>query len=266
MEARFKVLITGAAGDLGQKVAAHLRTRPDVELVLLDRDPRGLPDVHQVDLAGTDGRWPALFQGMHAVLHLAADPRPDAPWQSLQRENLDALIEVLEASVAASVRRFVFASSNFVMAGYRETGERLTPQLPEHPATAYGFSKAAGERFCASYARRHGLSVVCLRIGVVVRGAAGPESIRDAWYRAMWLSERDLCQVTERALRTPDIGFVVLNAMSDNHPTRWDLSDTRAVLGYVPEDGYRPGPVGRSRGLGQEAIARARRVLRRVRH
>ena len=235
-----RVLITGAAGNLGGKIRAHLEALDGWELILLDAEPRGDADIHAADLAVWDGAWVALFRGVDAVLHLAADNRPDAPWESLEKHNVDVLLNVLEASVAGGVHRFVFASSSFVLAGYRDREEPLTPDLDMRPETLYGVTKAIGERLCHHAAERHGLSVVCLRIGAVSDGDNDPRALGDDGWRQAWLSNRDWCQVAEKAIRAPEVAFAVVNAMSDNAGMRWDLNETRRLLGYVPSDSWRP--------------------------
>ena len=56
------------------------------------------------------------------------------------------------------------------------------------------------------------------------------------WWRQMWLSNRDFCQLVEKAILVENVQFAVLNAMSNNTGMRWDLSETRRVLGYEPQD------------------------------
>lgn len=138
----------------------------------------------------------------------------------------------------------VFASSNWVLGGYRFTDERLTPELTPWPVNAYGMAKLAGERIGKSFAERHGLSVICFRIGYAQRepgNRPGPHMAWGLWGQAMWLSDRDLCQGFEKAvLAPPELRFAVLNLMSDNPGMRWDLSETRRLLGYAPQDGAAP--------------------------
>ena len=84
--------------------------------------------------------------------------------------------------------------------------------------------------------------MICLRIGYCQRGENRPGATMTmgSWGQLMWLSDRDLCQAMERAVLVGDVGFAVLNLMSDNPGMRWDMDATRRVLGYVPRDGAVP--------------------------
>jgi uronate dehydrogenase len=246
------VLITGAAGNLGGKLRGHLQGR--YPLRLLDRDPRGDPAVVAADLANWDLAWADLFRGVDTVFHLAADPTAQQTWPNLLGPNVDAVVHVFEAAVRAGVRRVVYASSNHVLGGYKDDpqGARLTTDLPPRPgaqyevggerrdSTAYASAKLFGERLGACSAAVHGLSVLAVRIGWVRDGANRPEEIapeRGDWFRLMWLSNRDFCQLMECCLLA-DAGlrFAVLNGMSANSGMRWDIEATRRLVGYAPRD------------------------------
>jgi uronate dehydrogenase len=253
------VLITGAAGTLGGKLRQHLSGRFDLRL--LDRDARGDPDVVVADLATWDHAWVRLFEGADAVFHFAADPEAHHPWAELIGPNLDALIHAYQAAVRGKVRRFVYASSNHVMGGYQDAaGVRIGTDLPPRPglhyavrgeprnSLAYAAAKLFGERLGKCHAEAHGLEVIAVRIGWVLRGVPNvPASLpadRGDWFRLMWLSDRDFCQLMERCLlaELPD-KFVIVNGMSANTGMPWDLESTTRILGYRPQDDVtRPGP------------------------
>jgi NAD+ dependent glucose-6-phosphate dehydrogenase len=246
------ILITGAAGNLGGKLRRHLAGRCDLRL--LDVNPRGDADIHAADLATWNDAWVRLFRGVHAVFHFAADPEAYRPWPDLIGPNLDALIHVYQAAAQAGVRRFVFASSNHVMGGYQDTpGVRITPDLPPWPGLryvalgqerysgAYGAAKLFGERLGKCYAQSHGMEVIGVRIGWVWRGGpnepAALPAERGAWFRLMWLSDRDFCHLMDRCLAASLPGkFVIVNGMSNNTGMPWDLESTCRVLGYQPRD------------------------------
>ena len=246
------VLITGAAGNLGGKLRHHLEGR--YALRLLDIDPRGDATIFRADLSRWDPGWVSQFQGADAVVHLAADPTAHQTWPNLVGPNFDAVVNVFQASALAGVRRVVYASSNHVMGGYQDEPEpeRLTTELPPRPgthyvvggevrdSTAYGSAKLFGERTGKCFAEAHGLSVIAVRIGWVRPGenrAADIAPERGPWFRLMWLSNRDFCQLMERCLLADlSTRFAVVNGMSANTGMRWDIEYTRRLLGYEPRD------------------------------
>jgi len=147
---------------------------------------------------------------------------------------------VLRAARERGARRVIFASSNWVMAGYSFASVRLTEDLPPHPLNPYGVSKLAGERMGRDAAAQ-GLSFIAFRIGSSQRvfdGRPGPHQTMGAWGQQMWLSGRDLCQAMERAVLVEGVRFAVLNLMSDNPGMLWDIETTKRVIGYAPQDGW----------------------------
>jgi uronate dehydrogenase len=246
------VLITGAAGNLGGKLRGHLEGR--YPLRLLDLDPRGDPAVTAADLSRPEERWVKLFDGADVVVHLAADPTAQQTWPNLVAPNLDGLINVFLAAARAGVTRVVYASSNHVMGGYKDRPEphRLTTDLPPLPgaryvvhgeardSSAYGSAKLFGERLGKCFSEAQGLSVIAVRIGWVLPGDNHPQDIppeRGAWFRLMWLSNRDYCQLMEKCVTAdPSLRFAVVNGMSANTGMRWDIDQTRRTVGYEPQD------------------------------
>jgi NAD(P)-dependent dehydrogenase (short-subunit alcohol dehydrogenase family) len=235
-----RVLITGATGSIGGKLATHFRAAGGYDLRLLCRNPLGVPGVVTADLSHWNDDWAAEFAGVDTVIHLAGEPSPRAPWETVQPLNIDLLLNVLEASRRHRVRRVVFASSNWVMAGYRFGTERLTTDLPPRPINPYGQSKLFGERAGLSLAARTGISFIAFRIGWCRREPGNrprPDMSYGTWGQLMWLSDRDLCQAMERAVLAEGVSTAVLNLMSDNPGMRWDIETTKRVIGYVPRDG-----------------------------
>lgn len=235
------VLITGAAGNIGTKLRAHF-SGLGWTLRALDADPGGDDAITRADLAEWDDTWARLFAGVDTVIHLAGDPSPGANWASAQRLNIDLTANVYEAAARHAVRRVVFASSNWVMAGHRPGVGPLTTDMEPYPVNPYGVSKLVGERMGRALHLRCGISVICFRIGYAQRGDNQPGTHMgwSTWGQAMWLSDRDLCHAMERAVLADNIGFAVLNLMSDNPGMRWDIETTKRAIGYAPQDGAAP--------------------------
>jgi nucleoside-diphosphate-sugar epimerase len=199
-----RVLVTGAQGNLGRKLIAHLLTLPWCKAVIgIDRNA-GVPTDRRVepiaaDLADpADGRWREAMGRADAVVHLAAqNPAPDAPWDDAS-SSYDMTLHVVGAAAQAGVKRLVFASSNHVMGRYKDPpladglvpGGLTTAHTPG-PGTrwfdgrklvqgsAYGVSKLMGERLCIALARLSdgSFSTVSVRIGWCQPGENLPQTI-----------------------------------------------------------------------------------------
>jgi UDP-glucose 4-epimerase len=99
----------------------------------------------------------------HAAQHSVAigsrDPKYDAA------VNVVGLLNVLENSVRAGVRKVTFASSGAVYGNV----ERLPidEQTPQHPISPYGITKMVAEHYLRFYKEEHGLDFTALRYGNV---------------------------------------------------------------------------------------------------
>ncbi len=241
-----KVLITGASGNLGNKLVAHLRQK--TQLVLLDRIATD-DEVLQADLSVWEQHWVRQFEGVQVVYHLAGNPIAVSSWSELIGPNVDAMLHVFEAAAQHRVRRLIFASSNHVMGGYQHEREvRLTSTIEPKPGLDYGDGRSSmpyaatklfGERVGKHFADARGLQVIAVRLGWVWRGDNTPQGLptdRSPWFREMWLSDRDFVHLMECcATATLADRFLVINGMSNNQGMRWDLSEA-CRLGYTPQD------------------------------
>ncbi|MHB1101278.1 MAG: NAD-dependent epimerase/dehydratase family protein [Devosia sp.] len=234
------VLITGAAGNIGAKLAAHFAQTGAYDLRLLDR--KGGEGILGADLSIYDDAWVRAFEGVDTVIHLAGEPRGTATWAMVRSANIVATQHVLRAARAAKVRRVVFASTNQVMLGYRFRQGLVTTDLPPAPLSPYGISKLFGEELGRGFAEETGISFIALRIGYFQRGEnlPGPWMGIGVWGQQMWLSNRDMMHAIERSIKAENVPFAILNLVSNNPGMRWDLEYTRKTIGYAPQDGHVP--------------------------
>lgn len=244
------ILITGANGNIGRKLRAAWEEVYDLVLIDATAEPDD-PEVVAADLSAYDEAWMTLFHGVDTVIHLAATPNHLSTWEELVGPNLDAACNVFHAAALAGVERIVFASSNHAMSGYRDLGDiAITVDLPPRPGNPYGAAKLMVERIGKSLSGVFELTFVALRLGWVQPGANRPETLPDEWNKELWLSDADMVRLFVRAVEADlgDRSFVVVNGMSNNHGTRWDLSDSFEAIGYAPkddafaEDTRHPGP------------------------
>jgi nucleoside-diphosphate-sugar epimerase len=199
---------------------------------------------HVADIADLAAIRPA-FDGVDAVVHLAAVADTDAPWDEVLTSNIIGMRNVFEAARQAGVAQVVFASSNHVVGMYEADGApaiyRAQPDKPliderseARPDSLYGVSKGFGELIGRYYMERHGLRVICLRIGWVWQRDETPTNHAQA--EAIWLSQRDCAQLVCRALDAEDVRWAVVYGISNNPRAFWDISGARRVLGYEPQD------------------------------
>lgn len=235
-----KIVITGATGHLGKKVYDYLSARGDLDVWGLDIRPSDDEKIVVGDITQYDESWASVFENCHGVIHLAADRDNQCGWESAIPNNIDALYNVFHAASKHHVKRFVFASSNWVVGGYRFINAKLTPDITPNPVNPYGVTKLVGERTGQYFADHHGMEVVSARIGWTQwthDNQPGAHMEMGRWGQLMWLSDRDYLHGMEQSLLADINGHVVVNLMSNNKGMKWCLDSSRKSIGYIPQDG-----------------------------
>jgi NAD+ dependent glucose-6-phosphate dehydrogenase len=232
------LVVTGAGGNLGGKLVGSLRR----EFTLRCLDLQGGDGCIAADLSLYEDHWAQLFEGADTVLHFAGEPRPTAPWTKVQRGNIAATFNVLRAARRCRVRRVVFASTNQVMAGYRFRRTPITTEMPPAPLNPYAVSKLCCEEAGRAFSTATGISFIAFRIGNIQPGENVPHAGMGLglWGQQMWLSNRDFVTGVRAAILASEVPFAILNLVSNNPGMPWDLTHTRAVLGFMPQDGFAP--------------------------
>ena len=235
---RRRVLVTGAAGNIGSYFAAHSHQKYD--LVLMERELnadtekiKGLGQLVEGDVTDLDG-MKKLCEGVDTVLHLAADPSPNAPWSTVIGINITGTYNTFVAAKAAGCRRVIYASSIHAVSGYPPDVQVKTGE-PVNPGDLYGVSKCFGEALGRYMAEQENLSVIALRIGAFQPHEStlgeGGIGMLDAW-----VSQRDLNQLIEKCIDVENLKWAVFHGLSDNRFKRLDISDARELVGYAPLD------------------------------
>jgi len=251
------IVVTGARGNLGGKLAAALHSRYRLRCL----DLRAGDDVIAADLGMYDESWTRHLIGADTVLHFAGEPLPTASWERVHRGNIVATGNILRASRANAVRRVIFASTNQIMAGYRFTDLLITTTMPPAPLNPYAVSKLFCEEAGRAFAAETGISFIALRIGNIHPGANIPHAGMGIglWGQQMWLSNRDFLEGVQAAIAVPDVPFAVVNLVSNNPGMRWDLSQTRRILGFSPQDGFTA--IASPEVVAEDAAARLARLV-----
>ena len=229
IKAHQRLLLTGAAGGLGQMLRDRLKTNCHT-LRLSDRVAFGAAregeEVVLADLADADAVH-AMVAGVDAIVHLGGIS-VEGPFAPILQANIVGVYNLYEAARKHRTRRVVFASSNHVTGFYKQS-ETITADRPARPDGYYGLSKAFGEDISRMYFDRYGIETACVRIG-----SSFPEP-RDRRTLATWLSYDDLHRLITACLTTPVLGHTIIFGMSNNAVTWWDNAQARHV-GYVPQD------------------------------
>lgn len=167
MADRVTVLVTGATGFVGSHALEALARRPDVKVVAACRDPARLPPGFAGEVRVGDLRDPAdfrqLLDGIDVVCHCMA-------WTSLFGQGhrsrdlyLEPTLALLDAAVAAGVRRFVNVSTTSAAAPQR-SADPMSRGIPRpfwpHLCSVVRIEDALRER------AGRGTAMVNLRFGI----------------------------------------------------------------------------------------------------
>jgi uronate dehydrogenase len=225
-----RILLTGAAGGLGQALRSRLINNCAVlRLSDITANPADLSDTeewHTVDLADRAAVL-AMAADVDAIIHLGG-VSVERPFDEILPANIVGVYNLYEAARKQGVKRVVFASSNHVTGFYKQS-ETIDASAPPRPDGMYGISKAFGEDLSRFYFDRHGIETACLRIG---SSFAEP---KDRRMLASWLSFDDLHRLITACLTTPVLGHSIVFGMSNNTVTWWDNRLAKHV-GYEPHD------------------------------
>ena len=227
---RFKrLLLTGAAGNLGQELRPRLKAYCDTLRVSHRKDfgPAGAGEEVMLASLEDKAQMSALLKGVDVVVHMGG-VSTEKSWESILAGNIVGMVNLYEAARANKVKRIVFASSNHVTGFYRQD-EVITPQDPVRPDGFYGLSKAFGENLAQLYWDKHGIETVSLRIG------SSYIEPKDRRKLATWMSFDDTERLIVAALTAPVVGHSVIYGMSDNATAYWDNTSARHI-GYRPRD------------------------------
>jgi nucleoside-diphosphate-sugar epimerase len=248
---RQTVLITGAAGNLGSRLARHLIPHGHELRLMYHRTP--LPEdltraanvrPTKADLSDPATLSPAVA-GADVVVHFAGRLFAPRPERFLPETNTRWFANLLTAALEAHVGRVILISFPHVE-GPTSVAQPATGRLDRHPISVHARTRLAEERLLIE--RTHGTrtSPVIVRLGMVYgRGILMIEAAR-------WLARRRLLCVwrqptTFQLVSTPDFLRAVEAAIvkpeihgiyhvGDEHPVTLQafLDDACAVWGYPP--------------------------------
>ena len=172
-EVKPTILVTGGAGYIGSHAVMTLKNS-GFEVIVLDNLSYGHPelvkDVLKVELIVGDTRDRTLLdqlfatRNIAAVMHFAAFiavgesvVKPDIYYHN----NVVGTLTLLQAMLAAEVKKFVFSSTCAIYGMPQEIP--MTEEHPRNPLSPYATSKDMVERILADFDQAYGLKSVAFR-------------------------------------------------------------------------------------------------------
>jgi nucleoside-diphosphate-sugar epimerase len=178
-----RILVIGAAGQIGSELVPALRNKYGNENVIATGRKTPLPDevknsgpVIYLDALEKNLLSKVLFEyqidtifHMASILSAVGEKMPQAAWNI----NINGLINVLEASRAYKIKNLIWPSS---IAAFGPTTPRdNTPNTTIlEPTTMYGITKVAGELLCEYYYDKYNLDVRSIRLPGIISSETLP--------------------------------------------------------------------------------------------
>jgi nucleoside-diphosphate-sugar epimerase len=236
-----KVLLTGSRGLIGGILRTHLEDIFDI--YGLDIKSNNNEKNFKTDISNYNELC-SVFDNigiLHCIVHLAGDPRVNAEWESVLKNNIIGTKNIYECARRYGIKKIIFASSNHVTGAYEGFLKPLHKKTklrkvcihdPVRPDSDYGTSKAFGEVIARQYLELYAIHSICLRIGWVIHDD-NPTNNKQAM-RA-WLSHRDLVQLIKKSILA-DVKFGIYYGVSNNRGKFWDISNAEKEIDYHPVD------------------------------
>lgn len=244
MKAVKRVLVTGAAGELGRAACRELKSRGHY-VRGFDRKPMPeLDDAVVGDLTDPDTLRRAV-RGCDTVVHYAATPDDADFMTDLLPNNIVGVYRVFEVAREEKIHRLIVASSGQVAWGHERYRSWQPVRVSDGiaPRNHYAVTKVFAEAMAEMYAYTYGLSVIVVRPGWLPRESVHVRQMAQSpQAQAQYLSPADAGRFTACAVEAENVLFAVVYATSrPNGPTVWDLTEARELLGFEPQDTYPDG-------------------------
>ena len=238
-----KILITGAAGELGQELALHLSKTHQIRLTDII-DVQTDFEFVKSDL-GHDAYTNELVRGMDVILHLGElPPKFSDDSSELDRLTIDLLTRctynLMWAALQENVKKAIYSSTLKLFDKYADDLTVNENWRPLPSTDAYVLGKHLGEFTCKEFARAAQIDITCLRLGTVVRA----DEVKDEPFNPAWVEIRDVVHAFECALNADSSGFdwewPVFHVEADLSNSDFPAARrAKTAIGYTPKFRFR---------------------------
>jgi len=238
-----RILVTGAAGKLGNVVCRHLAAQGEEVVAVDGRYVAGLPvKLHVANLLDRTAVY-ALLDGCQAVVHLANHP---TVWgrspQSVYAENATTDANVFQAAMDLGVRQIVFSSSIQMVSGTRYAVDLGKPSsiaylpgdgnLPACCGNLYAQGKHAAESLLQYYAvQAPDRSYTAIRFPMLTNNSQQVRYSDVTPYRGVldemfvYLATEDAAAFIYAVLKTNRPGYACCLPAAVNNSLGWPLDE-----------------------------------------
>jgi nucleoside-diphosphate-sugar epimerase len=176
-----RILVTGAAGQIGSELVVALREKyGDANVLATDKAvtraqvvPGSLEQLDVMHLSSVERALRShqidTIYHLAAILSAVGESHPDLAWDV----NMGGLKNVLDASVRHGVQR-VFWPSSIGVFGPDAPKANAPQDTALNPTTMYGVTKVSGELLCEYYFLKHSLDVRSVRYPGLISSEARP--------------------------------------------------------------------------------------------
>ena len=221
-----KILITGAAGNLGNLLAQHLKENVDLELNLLihkkdiAENLKSYPNVRifRADLADKHSLFDSL-RGVDTVVHFAGVLFKANPEKFLPTTNTHYFNNLLETAIEQRVKRIILISFPHVE-GETTPEQPACGSLDKKPISAHAQTRLEEEKQLFEKCRENNIEAVSLRVGMVYgKGILMIDAAQwfaryyllGVWKKSTFIhliSKDDFVQSLEAAIQKPEINGI----------------------------------------------------------
>ena len=222
MNNQIKVLITGAAGNLGGLLAKHLKQNENINLNLMFHKKdvaHELKDskinVIRADLSKKETLYPAL-KNIDVIVHFAGILFKPNPEKFLPITNTEYFRNLVDVAIEQNVKRIILCSFPHVE-GETFPDKPATGKLDGKPTSAHARTRLEEEKYMFLKAENNSFEAVSLRLGMVygrgilmmdVAKLLAKYWILGIWKKPTWvhfISTIDFLKAFENAIIKPNI-------------------------------------------------------------